>query len=275
MNNLSKNDSYRFCALGALYNGEKVNYFDQCLKSLENQTEKIPIYIVFDGFIRKELKDILGKYEHLKIISFQKRNKEGLAKALQYGLEKLNKKYDYVIRFDSDDVNNKDRIQKLKKYCIDFKPDLVSSHMYEIDNDGKIFSRRKVPLSNKSIKKMIAYRNPINHPASAFKINSVLAVGGYKEMPFFEDWYLWLRLNKKGNVISNIDEFLVSFRATNDMVSRRYGFNYIKHETYFFFIRSRENLVNPLKNWFYFVIRTLIKCLGFKFYKKIFFWIRS
>ena len=73
MNNLSKNDSYRFCALGALYNGEKVNYFDQCLKSLENQTEKIPIYIVFDGFIRKELKDILGKYEHLKIISFQKR----------------------------------------------------------------------------------------------------------------------------------------------------------------------------------------------------------
>jgi glycosyltransferase involved in cell wall biosynthesis len=266
--------SYKFCALGALYNGEEVKYFDLCLKSLSGQTIKIPIFIVIDGFIRNELEGVLNKYEHLNIVLFRKNKNEGLAKALQYGLEILHEDYDYVIRFDSDDINREERFQKIREFCIEYKPDLVSSHMLEIDNDGKVFSQRKVPYSSSEIEKMIAYRNPINHPASAFKLNAVLAVGGYKNMPFFEDWYLWLRLFKKGGSILNIDEYLVFFRATDEMVARRFGLNYMKHEAYFFFIRSQENLVHPLKNWFFFIIRCLVKCFGFKFYKKLFFWIR-
>ena len=265
---------YRFCALGALYAGEKSKYFDQCLKSLNEQTFKIPIYIVVDGLIPQELEDLVKKYEHLKITLFRKNKNEGLAKALQHGLKMLQKDYDYVIRFDSDDINRKDRFDKIKNFCIKFKPDLVSSHMFEIDNTGKIFSKRKVPISSYEIKKMMTYRNPINHPACAFRLDSVLDVGGYKNMPFFEDWYLWLRLVKKGNSILNIDEYLVFFRATDEMVARRFGLNYMKHEAYFFFIRSKENLVNPIINWLFFLLRFLIKCFGFRFYKKLFFWIR-
>ena len=39
----------KFAALGALYNQDKPEYFEECLISLSNQTKKIPTYIVIDG----------------------------------------------------------------------------------------------------------------------------------------------------------------------------------------------------------------------------------
>ena len=265
----------KFCALGALYNGEKAEYFECCLKSLDEQTIKIPIYIVIDGFIREELETVIKNYEHLNIVLLRKNENEGLAKALQHGLKMLHKDFDYVIRFDSDDINREDRFLKIKKFCTEFKPDVVSSHMFEIDDTGEVFSQRNVPVSTKKIKNEMAHRNPINHPASAFRLKSVLSVGGYQAMPFFEDWYLWLRVLKAGGKILNINDHLVSFRATDEMISRRYGLNYMKHEAHFFLIRDKEKLVSPLRNWLGFLVRFLSKSFGFKFYKKLFFWSRK
>ena len=84
-------NSLRFCALGALYNGEKAEYFESCLKSLDEQTINIPIFIVIDGFIREELETVIKKYEHLNIVLVRKNKNEGLAKALQHGLKMIHK----------------------------------------------------------------------------------------------------------------------------------------------------------------------------------------
>lgn len=265
----------KFCALGALYNGDQEEYLDKCLSSIANQTRPIPIYIVIDGPINNNLESKLAEYEFLKITYLRLEENQGLAIALAHGVNFLKANYDYVIRFDSDDINMPNRFEKLCKYIEQFQPDLVSSHMYEVDENDMIFSERKVPIEDFKIKQVIVYRNPINHPASAFKISSVIASGGYKEMPFFEDWYLWTRMFSKGYKIENIDDFLVSFRATDAMVSRRYGLTYVKHEARFFNRRSNENLINPIKNWFAFLVRLAVKVFGFEVYKKIFFWIRK
>ena len=184
-------------------------------------------------------------------------------------------KFEYVIRFDSDDINMPDRFEKLQNYIYKNKPDLVSSHMYEIDENDRVFSERKVPIYSDDIRRKIPYRNPINHPASAFKITSVQASGGYKEMPFFEDWYLWIRMLNSGFIIENMDEFLVAFRATDDMVLRRYGKAYVKNELNFFLCRSREKLISPLHNWIALILRLSSKIFGFSAYKKIFYLIRK
>jgi len=76
--------------------------------------------------------------------------------------------------------------------------DLVSCHMKKIDANGKVFSARTVPIGLDRIRRKFPYRNPINHPTAAFKVSSVLAVGGYREMPFLEDWYRWTRMFKTG-----------------------------------------------------------------------------
>lgn len=267
--------NYRFCALGALYDGESTHNLIECLNSLKSQSLKIPIYIVIDGPIRKELESVLDQYRDLEIQYFRRIENQGLARALQAGLENLEKKYDYVVRFDSDDINLSNRFEVLTKFCIKKSPDLVSSHMYEINENSEIFSERKVPIGHNKIEICLPYRNPINHPASAFKISSVLAAGGYQEMPFFEDWYLWIRMFHAGFKIENIDDFLVSFRATDAMVARRYGLSYVKHELNFFHRRSKEKLINSIENWLAFLARLAVKAFGFKAYKQVFYWIRK
>ena len=271
MNNLYQKS---ICALGAVYEGDNPEYLNECLISLTNQTISIPIFIVIDGPISHSLQKKLQEYNHLGINFIRLDRNMGLAKALSHAVQQLRHKFEYIIRFDADDINMPDRFEKLRKYISNYKPDLVSSHMFEIDENGRVFSERRVPIKTTEIKKKMPYRNPINHPASAFKISSVLEVGGYQEMPFFEDWYLWIRMQNADFKIENIDEFLVSFRATDEMVARRYGISYVKHETNFFLSRSKENLINPIQNWSAFLARLLAKLFGFKIYKKIFYWMR-
>ena len=265
----------KICALGAIYKGDKVEYLEECLLSLASQTITIPIFIVVDGPISEVVESKLSEFCALDINYIRLDENLGLAKALFHAVNSLCGKFDYIIRFDADDINMPNRFEKLRTYICEHNPDLVSSHMYEINEENKVFSERKVPIGYDKIAKKLPYRNPINHPASAFKISSVLAAGGYQEMPFFEDWYLWIRMFHAGFKIENIDDFLVSFRATDAMVARRYGFSYVKHEFNFFHRRSKEKLINPIENWLVFLARLAVKALGFKAYKKVFYWIRK
>ena len=265
----------KICALGALYHGDKSIFLAECLDSLRSQTLKLPLIMVIDGPISMELEEILILYKDLNIRLIRNIENLGLSAALQKGLNTIKDEYDYVIRFDSDDINDSKRFQTIVNYFISNNVDLLSSHMHEIDEHGNIFSKRDVPVGQKKIKRKFPYRNPINHPASAFKISSVLASGGYQEMPYFEDWYLWIRMYRAGFKIENIDDFLVSFRATDSMVARRYGFSYVKHEINFFHQRSKENLINPIENWVAFLARLTVKAFGFRAYKKVFYWIRK
>lgn len=264
-----------FIALGALYNGDCESYLDKALASLSRQTVSIPICIVIDGPISAPLESKIAEYEYLNIKLIRLEKNLGLANALSHAVSLLRDKFDYIIRFDSDDINLPNRFEAICNYINEYKPDIVSSHMYEIDEDGNVFSERKVPIGSDQIAKKLPYRNPINHPASAFKISSVLAAGGYQEMPFFEDWYLWIRMFDAGFKIENIDDFLVSFRATDAMVARRYGLSYVKYELNFFHRRSKEKLINPIENWLAFFARLAVKAFGFKAYKQVFYWIRK
>jgi hypothetical protein len=67
-------------------------------------------------------------------------------------------------------------------------------------------------------------------------------VGGYRDFPFMEDYYLWLRLLQKYDQVKNIDESLVLVRGGSEMVSRRKGMQYLKSELslYLFFIKNTQ-----------------------------------
>jgi glycosyltransferase involved in cell wall biosynthesis len=265
----------KICALGALYHGDRPKYLHVCLKSLRSQTLKIPIILVVDGPVSIQLEEVLALFDDLDIRLIRNPINQGLSTALQLALNSMGEEFEYVIRFDADDVNADRRFEVTRDYLLTSDVDLVSCHMNEIDADGTVFSARTVPVGSDRIRKKLPYRNPINHPAAAFKVSSVLAVGGYQEMPFFEDWYLWTRMSKAGFKIENIDDYLVYYRATDDMVARRFGTSYMKHEVKFFLRRSKEKLINPLENWFALLIRIGVKLFGFGIYKKIFYSIRK
>ena len=67
-----------------------------------------------------------------------------------------------------------------------------------------------------------------NHPAVMFKKSAVLAVGGFQHFPYFEDYYLWVRMLQNGAKAMNLAQPLLLMRAGQAMYSRRGGLKYLK-----------------------------------------------
>ena len=106
---------------------------------------------------------------------------------------------------------------------------ILGSSLLEFEGTKEnILVEKKAPIKN--IEKYIKFRNPINHPTVVFRKSEVLAVGSYKEIKFFEDYYLWARMYINGSEIKNLEEPLLYFRSSLKMYERRGGFKYIKAE---------------------------------------------
>lgn len=136
---------------------------------------------------------------------------------------------------DTDDIAKPNRFEKqLKVFNNHPDIDIVSSWIDEFEGDtNHILSIRKLPEYHKEIYKFAKKRNPINHPAVMFRKSSVLAAGGYKHFPLFEDYYLWVRMLMNGAKFYNIQESLLYFRSSSDMFKRRGGINYALMELKF------------------------------------------
>ena len=59
-----------------------------------------------------------------------------------------------------------------------------------------------------------------------FRKQAILDAGKYQEMPYFEDYWLWIRILQKRYVVKNIDKILVNVRAGAEMLDRRGGLSY-------------------------------------------------
>ena len=142
--------------------------------------------------------------------------------------------------------------------------------MYEINELSKITGARQVPLKQKSIILMSNLINPFNHPASAFRVNSLKQVGGYTHCLFHEDWLLWLKFIQAGFKVGNISDYLVGFRLTSSTIDRRYGSINRKHERNFYRRAIAEGLLNPLFAIPCLIVRQGIKLLGRQFFVKVY-----
>lgn len=217
--------------LGSIYKNTKASEFAETLESIKIQTHKPKnIIIVFDGFIDKEVIDIV-KYNArilpIKIIKIK--NNLGLGNALRQGLKIC--KSEIVLRFDGDDINLKKRAELLVRELEKGDIDIVGSNIYEFENNPLMhLSSKKMPLSHKSIIRTLFFKNPINHPSVGFLRKSILKLdGGYRHFPFYEDYDLWIRAWKSGLKFRNIDEELVALRITGQR-ERRKGLKIIQSE---------------------------------------------
>lgn len=245
-----------FSVLISIYKKEKPEFLQTALNSILNQS-LLPseIVLIKDGPLTPALDDIITNYARqipfLKVFTLEKNI--GLGAALNFGVTVCEN--ELIARMDSDDIAMKDRFRKQIKFMSD-NPDIVASggHIEEFSNTpGDLGKIKKVPTTLEGIRSFARLRNPMNHPTVIFRKSAVLSVGSYKEMSLFEDYYLWLRLLKKGYRLENIDETLLYFRIGN-MVTRRQGLQYFKKEIYFFKRLKKEGLIN--KYAFFLLIAT-------------------
>jgi hypothetical protein len=59
-----------------------------------------------------------------------------------------------------------------------------------------------------------------------FKKSIATDLGGYQDMPGYEDYYLWLKILNKYKGM-NLPDRLVLARVGNDMIGRRHGLTFL------------------------------------------------
>lgn len=221
-----------FSVLMSVYIKETPEFLEQSLESLLINQTLLPteVVLVKDGPLTDELEAVLDKFKkqfpnQVNIIGLEEN--QGLGKALNIGLANCN--YELIARMDSDDISAKHRFETQIKY---FKEnnylDIVGGNIVEFyDIFSNPVAERKVPRSMQGITQMMKRRNPMNHVSVMFKKNAVIKAGGYRHLPYLEDYYLWVRMVESKCLMANIDDTLVYVRTGEGMYKRRGNKEYI------------------------------------------------
>ncbi len=227
----------QFSLLMSIYYKEKPEYFDRTMQSIYNEQTIKPneIILVEDGVLTEELYNVIELWVEkldgtLKIIQLE--YNVGLGKALSIGLSRCSN--ELVARMDTDDIAHCNRFEKQLAIFQNKDVDICGSWIseFELDENG-IVSYRKVPEYHSELIKFAKKRNPLNHPSVMYKKSAVQDAGGYKDIPGFEDYYLWVRMIQKGTRLYNIQEDLVNMRAGYSQLERRGGIKYAINEINF------------------------------------------
>ena len=242
------NTERNFSALGSVYARENPSHLDAALRSISDQTlTPSEVVLVQDGPLTPELYECISVWrQKLNIVDVVLPDNVGLGIALQRGLVEC--KCDLIARFDTDDINRPDRFMKQINFMESHTEICAFSAAiseFEDSVDNKV-SIRGGELHSHAIKTYARYRNPLNHPATVFRRNEVLSVGGYKKLDDFEDYYLWLRLLAAGKQIAVTPNILVDVRVGAGMYERRRGFNYIKSEYGLYKVKNVLKIHNPV-----------------------------
>lgn len=217
-----------YSVLMSVYAKEKPENLRESIKSMVEQTvEPNDFVIVCDGQLTSALYLVIDefreKYPYINVIYCEKN--KGLAAALETGLNYC--KNDIVARMDSDDIAFPDRMKLQLDAFREKNADIVSGTVAEFDKStDDILAYKELPKTSARIQNYARRRNPFNHPCTAFRKQQVYMAGGYMECHWFEDYYLWLRMLRRGCKAYNIRQPLVYMRAGKGMYGRRGGFQY-------------------------------------------------
>lgn len=252
----------KFTVLMSVYYKEKPEYLQLALESVINQTVKPnEIVLVQDGKLTNELQAVITEYlqkypDIFKTCALQQNR--GLGKALNFGMKKCSN--ELIARMDTDDIAELNRFElQIKEFKQDKELTLCGGQIAEFaDNPSEITGYRNVPLKHNEILSFAKKRNPFNHVTVMFKKQAIQSVGGYMDMTYFEDYWLWVRVLKAGYITKNIDKVLVRVRAGQDMIARRGGWDYVKCIAIFEKALYKIEIINLVDYFYYMILRSIV-----------------
>lgn len=228
-----------FSVLMSIYKNDSPDELEESYNSLLNQGSSISQFVlVCDGPVGDEL--------NAKVLDFESKAKlqniifkcvrldknQGLGKALAIGQTYCSN--DYIVRMDSDDISLENRLLELSNY-IKENPDtdVIGAQIEEFSVvPGDLGNVRKVPLHHNDIFKYSKVRNPMNHVTVCIKKSALEDCGGYEDVLWHEDYYLWVKMLQKGFKFANLSNTHVAVRVKG-IGGRRTGSKYFKAELNF------------------------------------------
>lgn len=186
-------------------------YLAEALRSLTEQTEQ--------GFTLVAVMDRPSPSARAVVASWARptdavieSTRPGVAAALNAGLAQV--QTDWVARLDADDVCLPWRLRT----CLDevrSDPQLVavSGGAELIDESGAHIGFRGGGHGSEHLVRRLRWRSPMIHPSVMFSTEAVTAVAGYREVPYVEDYDLWLRLAAAGGALAVLPTVLIKYRC--------------------------------------------------------------
>lgn len=257
---------------------KQINYlkFKKSMNSIIYKQTIIPkeFIVLIDGPVDPRIFDYLRilkriiKYTNIKIIKYL--SNKGLGTVLKDGV--IRAKFNLILRCDSDDFSEKKRVETLYNFYLKNKNfSVIDSKM--IENYGNKKRIRFIDNENKNNPFFLKLRNTINHPTVLMQKKDILKVGNYENVPFFEDYFLWIKLFKNNYRFAGIDKTLVNTKINLDFYKRRSGFKYFIHYKNFLKNCLRINFISKIEFYILILLRFLIilnnKKLIIFFYQKL------
>lgn len=206
----------KLTVLMTTYNEEK-KIFEAAIESILNQTLRdIKVLIVVDNPQNLEIIETIKKYvqndDRIKYVI----NEEnlGLPLALNRGIDLIDT--EYIARMDSDDIANKDRLEKQLHYALENPDiDLFGTNIIYMDyNSDYLYNRRRIPTDYTTIKKSMKYVNVMSHP-TFFGKTKIFKEYKYRNLRYSQDYDFVCRLLENGLKVQNLSDYLLKYRLPN------------------------------------------------------------
>jgi glycosyltransferase involved in cell wall biosynthesis len=201
-------------------------YICAALASLKQQSfSDWELIVVDDGSTDDTLKLLTSSAEtdpRIKIITIPK---SGLVMALNRGLAECSSQF--VARMDGDDISHPRRLEEQLRF-LQAHPeiDLVASAFRHFPRQhlkiGMIAyeSWQNSLQTHDDIIRDLYVESPFVHPSVMFRKEVVIRVGGYRRMPWAEDYDLWLRMASDGSRFARVPRPLFFWRERPERATR-------------------------------------------------------
>ncbi len=208
-----------------VYNAEAT--LDEALSSLAAQTlGDFEIVAVDDGSTDATPAILAAWQKSEKRLRVIRIAHAGVPTALQVGLEAC--RAPLIARMDADDRTYPTRLAAQAEFLrahpqVAVLGTRVALHPKGMNGEGmRVYLEwQNRLLTDEQIRREIFIESPFVHPSVMFRREAVERVGGYRSVPWLEDYDLWLRLYLEGARFAKLPQTLLLWRDHAERVTRR------------------------------------------------------
>lgn len=201
----------------SVYN-ETNEELESSVNSILSQTYKnLEFIIIDDNPDNTRIRNFLKNQTDPRIRVIYNTENKGLVYSLNLALD--NTKGCIIARMDADDIAEKDRLEREYLYFKKYNLDLVGSWIRLINEQNKEIGKMEFPTTSRGIKYQIKYGGCLPHPTWMGKKKIFLELGGYRSIPFCEDYDFLLRAIKKGYRLGNVPYYSLNYRIRESGIS--------------------------------------------------------
>ena len=209
-------DMLRTSLIMPVYNGATT--LEKALASVAEQTHPVDeVVVVNDGSTDATSTNIDNWRNRLPLLVVENPQNLGLTHSLQLGVKSATG--DLVFRLDADDIWFPEHAETLVSLALAHpRAVLFAARARIFDSTGKPIGV-SATVAEEKVRAQLFWDNPLVHSAIAFDKDAYAAVGGYRGPIYAEDYDLWIRLLRYGQLAAT-DRVSVRYYVFDGSISR-------------------------------------------------------